>query len=244
MVNENKLSALVVGVGPERGLGGALCKKFAANGHHVFVAGRSMDKLDLVVAAVENDGGNATAVVCDATSESSVISLFDAVVNSGHGPCDLAVYNVGNSTPGKIRDMEADYFEQAWKTLCLGGFLFGREVARRMDKGTLIYTGASASLRGKAGYGAFNSGKSALRTFAQALAKEHGPQGIHVAHVIIDGGIAGDKWFSRLDGDSDEELEKKFISLEGLAEAYWNIYQQSPQAWSFEVDIRTSLENW
>ena len=244
MASDHPLKAVVAGVGPGRGLGGALCARFAREGHHVFVAGRTREKLEAVVAGIESAGGRATAVPCDVTREDSVLNLFDSVENTGNGKLDLAVYNVGNSTPGRIRDMEADYFEQSWKTLCYGGFLFGREVVRRMSPGTLIYTGASASLRGKAGYGAFNSGKAALRTFAQALAKENGPAGLHVAHVVIDGGIAGDKWFGRLDRPPDEETRKKFISLDGLTEAYWNIYRQSPQAWSFEVDIRTALETW
>ena len=163
---------------------------------------------------------------------------------------DLVVYNVGNSTPGKIRDMDADYFKQSWETLCFGGFLVAREVTRRMlpAGGTLIFTGASASLRGKAGFAAFNSGKSALRTMAQALAKEYAGEGLHVAHVIIDGGIAGEKQFSRFSIDPGEsansEQLKNFISLEGLADAYWYLHTQKQQAWTFELDLRTSLENW
>ncbi|MCY3767958.1 MAG: SDR family NAD(P)-dependent oxidoreductase [Gammaproteobacteria bacterium] len=244
MASDHQLKAVVAGVGPRRGLGGALCARFAREGHHVFVAGRTREKLDAVVDGIESAGGSATAVQCDVTHEASVRDLFDSVENTGNGKLDLAVYNAGNSTPGRIREMEADYFEQAWKTLCYGGFLFGREVVRRMGPGTLIYTGASASLRGKAGYGAFNSGKAALRTFAQALAKENGPEGLHVAHVVVDGGIAGDKWFGRLGGPPDEEMLKKFVSLDGLTETYWNLYRQTPRAWSFEVDIRTSLEQW
>jgi NAD(P)-dependent dehydrogenase (short-subunit alcohol dehydrogenase family) len=227
-------------------LGGELCKRFAAEGHQVFVAGRSKDKLESVAGIIRSGGGDAVAVVCDATDEAGIVALFDNVEATGGGMLDLAVYNVGNSTPGNIREMEADYFYKAWRTLCFGGFLFGREMTRRVLPGaaTLIYTGASASLRGKAGYGAFNSGKSALRILAQAMAKEYGPDGLHVAHVIIDGGIAGEKWFSRLDDKPDDEMIQKFISLEGLAQAYWSIYQQDPRAWSFELDLRTSLESW
>ncbi len=241
-----KPKAVVIGVGPENGLGGALCKRFAEEGHHVFVAGRTQEKLENVASVIAKSGGTATPVVCDATDENSVVGLFDTIESEGKGKLDLAVYNVGNSTPGKIREMEADYFVQAWRTLCLGGFLFSREITRRIlpGNGTLIFTGASASLRGKAGFSAFNSGKSALRTFAQALAKEYGSEGLHVGHVIIDGGIAGDKWFSRLEKAPDKEIMKQFVSLQGLADAYWNLYQQSPQAWSFEIDLRTSIESW
>ena len=109
---------------------------------------------------------------------------------------DLAIYNAGNNTAGRILEMEADYFENSWRVVCFGGFLFGREALRRMvpqKRGTILFTGASASLRGRAGYGAFNSAKAGLRTFAQAMAKEYGPEGIHVGHVVVDGAVDGDK---------------------------------------------------
>ena len=238
--------ALIIGVGAELGLGGALCKKFASQGHHVFVAGRSQSKIDQVAAVIKDSGGKADSIVCDATDEHSVLQMFDQVEQSGPGKLDLVVYNVGNSTPGLIRDMEAEYFIKAWQLLCFGGFLVAKEVTRRVlpAGGTLIFTGASASLRGKSGFAAFNSGKAALRTFAQALAKEYGPEGLHVGHVIIDGGIAGEKQFSRLADSPDNEQLRRFISLEGLADAYWQLYKQSPQAWTFELDLRTSLEQW
>ena len=241
-----KPKAIVLGVGPQRGLGGALCERFAAEGRHVFVAGRSPEKLELLAMKINAEGGSATPVVCDATNEQHVMELFDVAESVGTGQLELAVYNVGNSTPGRIENMEASFFEQAWRVLCFGGFLFGRECTRRMlpDGGTVLFTGASASLRGKAGFGAFNSGKAALRIMAMAMAKEYGPLGLHVGHVVIDGGIAGDKWFSRLDGEPSPEQLQKFISLDGLAEAYWNLHCQKPTAWSFELDLRTSEETW
>ena len=238
--------ALVIGVGAELGLGGALCKKFATQGHQVFVAGRTASKIEQVASSINSNAGVAYPVECDATSQNSVIKAFDMVQQQGEGELDLVVYNVGNSTPGLIRDMEASYFRKAWELLCFGGFLVGQEVTKRMlpTGGTLIYTGASASLRGKAGFAAFNSGKAALRTFAQAMAKEYGPQGLHVAHVIIDGGIAGEKQLSRLSKLPDKQQLEKFISLEGLADAYWNLYTQKHSAWTFELDLRTSQELW
>lgn len=246
MTINTKPKAVVLGVGPERGLGGALCKHFASQGHHVFIAGRTLDKLESLAEIISSEGGSATPVVCDATSEEQVAELFETAVRAGVGLLDLAVYNVGNSTPGVIRDMTAADFETAWRVLCFGGFLFGRECTRHMlpDGGTLIFTGASASLRGRAGFGAFNSGKAALRTLAQAMAKEYGWAGLHVAHVIIDGGIAGDKWFSRLDHEPGANELKHFINLDALVETYWNLYRQKPYGWTFEVDLRTSIENW
>ena len=245
-MSQSNKKALVIGVGAEQGLGGALGKRFAAEGHHVFISGRTQAKLEANVESIHSAGGMATPVTCDATDEQSVISLFDTIESNGSGTLDLVVYNVGNSTPGAIREMEAEFFLQSWKLLCFGGFLVGREVTRRMlpHGGTLIFTGASASLRGKSGYGAFNSGKSALRILAQAMAKEYGLEGLHVGHVIIDGGIAGQKQLDRFNGEPDAATLEKFISLESLTDAYWTLYQQKPTGWTFELDMRTAIENW
>lgn len=250
MNTHEKPKALIVGVGALDGLGGALCKRFADQGHVVFAAGRTKSKLDRVTQSINDSGGEAYSRLCDATSESEIVRLFSNMQAQGAGNIDLVVYNVGNSMPGYIHEMEAGYFRKAWETLCYGGFLVAREVTRHMlpAGGTLIFTGASASLRGKAGFAAFNSGKAALRTMAQALAKEYGPQGLHVGHVIIDGGIAGEKQFSRLSPGEGQDLSpeqlEKLISLEGLADAYWHLYCQKPHAWTFELDLRTSQESW
>ncbi|MEE9254832.1 MAG: SDR family NAD(P)-dependent oxidoreductase [Pseudomonadales bacterium] len=237
--------AVVIGVGPERGLGGALCKRFAAEGLHVFVAGRTAKSLELLAAAIRELGGEATAVVADTTDEAAVVALFDQVVEAT-GEIALAVYNAGNNTPGRIVDMDTEYVERAWRVGCFGGFLFGREAVKRMlpRGGTLIFTGASASLRGRAGFGAFSAAKGALRNLAQAMAKEYGEEGLHVAHVVIDGGIAGDKIINRFPDMVKARGEGGLINLEGLAAAYWFLHQQPRDGWSFEVDLRTSKENW
>ena len=242
----NQPKAIVLGVGPEAGLGGALCKKFAREGMHVFVAGRTESKLANVCDVITKAGGTATPVVCDAVEESQVCALFQAVKNNGPGELELAVFNVGNNMPGKILDMEAGYFEDAWRMGAYAGFLFGRGAAGQMlpAGGTILYTGASASLRGRPGFSAFNSSKSALRTFVQAFAKEHAKDGLHVAHVIIDGGIAGDKIRRRMADLSREYDMNALIALEGLADAYWYLHQQTERAWTFELDLRTRNENW
>ena len=178
-------TAIVIGVGPVNGLGGQLCMRFAQGGHHVLVSGRTRQSLDAVVAEIESAGGSASAHVADATHEQEVEALFDAA-----GPeLDLAIYNAGNNTPGKIAEMDADYFESSWRVCCFGGFLFAKAAVNRFgaDGGTLLFTGASASLRGRANFGAFNSSKGALRNLAQALAKEYAEQGVHVGHVVVDG---------------------------------------------------------
>ena len=141
--------AVVIGVGPEDGLGGTLCKRFAGRGMHVFVAGRTEPNLDALVRTIEAGGGQATAHVSDATSESDTAALFDAA--SAAGDLRLAIYNAGNNFAGRVKDMDAAYFEACWRVCCFGGFLFGREAVRRMAKmkrGSVLFTGASASMRG------------------------------------------------------------------------------------------------
>lgn len=237
-------TAIVMGVGPEQGLGAQLCKRFAGLGLAVFVAGRTREKLDAVVSMIEANGNKARAYVADATDEAEVKGLFDAA--SRAGPLSVAIYNAGNNTPGKIMDMEAAYFENSWKIGCFGGFLFAREALKRMRPagGTLLFTGASASLRGRPGYGAFNSAKAALRTLAQALAKEYGPENIHVGHVIVDGAINGEKIKTRWPEYAEKLGNEGMISIDGIVDAYEFLYRQPRTAWTFEVDLRTSIENW
>jgi NAD(P)-dependent dehydrogenase (short-subunit alcohol dehydrogenase family) len=233
--------AVIIGVGPDRGLGAQLCKRFAKEGLEIVVAGRTRAALDAVVADIGSAGGKASAFVADATSEADIAALFD---HAG-AAVDLAIYNAGNNTAGRILEMKADYFEQSWRVVCFGGFLFGREALRRMvpqKRGTILFTGASASLRGRSGYGAFNSSKAALRTFAQAMAKEYGSDGIHVGHVVVDGAVDGDKIHSRFpDADSRRD---RLLDIEGIVECYAFLYRQHRKAWSFEVDVRTSVEPW
>jgi NAD(P)-dependent dehydrogenase (short-subunit alcohol dehydrogenase family) len=234
-------TAIVIGVGPDQGLGAQLCKRFAAEGLKVLVAGRTKSALDAVVADIVAAGGSAASFVADATSESDIVALFDQAGSD----LELAIYNAGNNTPGKIIDMEASYFEQSWRVVCFGGFLFGREAVRRMvpkGKGTLLFTGASASLRGRSGYGAFNSSKAGLRTLAQAMAKEYAGDGIHVGHVVIDGPIGGEKIRSRFPDLASRE--DRLISIEGIVDGFIFLYRQPVRAWSFELDVRTSQEKW
>ncbi|NKB38410.1 MAG: SDR family NAD(P)-dependent oxidoreductase [Gammaproteobacteria bacterium] len=238
-------TAIVTGVGPVQGLGAQLGRRFAQLGLDVIVAGRTEAKLEELAVLINSEGGRAHVMVADATDEEQTIKLFDKAETIG--PLELAIYNVGNATPGRIVDMEADYFLRAWQSGCFGGFLFGREAARRMlesKQGSILFTGASASLRGKVNYGAFNSAKSALRTFAQALAKEVGPEGIHVGHVIIDGGISGEKIQKEAPDYFDKMGEESLLKLNGIVDAYEYLHKQKKSAWSFELDLRTAVENW
>jgi len=234
-------TAIVIGVGPNRGLGAQLCKRFAADGLKVIVAGRTQSAIETVAEDIRRTGGQAVPVVADATRERDIAGLFDSAGND----LDLAIYNAGNNTPGKIVDMDAGYFEQSWRVVCFGGFLFGREAIRRMlpnKAGTLLFTGASASLRGRPGYGAFNSAKAGIRVLAQAMAKEYAADGIHVGHVIVDGAIAGDKIFQRF--PEAVSREESLIDIKAIVDAFAFLHSQPSRGWSFEVDVRTSREKW
>ena len=240
-------TAVVIGVGPEAGLGARLAERFASLGLHVFVAGRTQSDLDRVAHSITTNHGKATAVVTDTTDETAVIALFDRATAAPGSVLDVAIYNAGNNTPGRIIDMDAAYFERAWRVGCYGGFLFGREAVRRMlpnKHGTLLFTGASASLRGRANFGAFNAAKGALRNLAQAMAKEYGPEFIHVGHVVIDGPIGGDKIMRGFPEYANRLGEEGLINLEGIVDGFQYLYKQPRTAWSFEVDMRTSQEKW
>ena len=235
--------AIIIGIGQDRGLGAQLSKRFAKEGLHVFVASRTQSNLDSLVSRIEAEGGTATAVCTDATSEDQVISLFNEVGED----LSLAIFNPAFGYSGRIIDMDSEYFERSWKVSCYGGFLFGREALKRMvprGEGSIIYTGATAALRGRPNYAAFNSAKSGLRTLAQAMAKEYGPDGIHVGHMIIDGTIAGDKLIKENPDYASKLDEAGMVNLDGIVDSYVHLYRQKPQAWTFELDLRTSIENW
>jgi len=235
--------AIIIGIGQDRGLGAQLSKRFAKEGLHVFVASRTQSNLDSLVSRIEAEGGTATAVCTDATSEDQVISLFNEVGED----LSLAIFNPAFGYSGRIIDMDSEYFERSWKVSCYGGFLFGREALKRMvpqGEGTIIYTGATAALRGRPNYAAFNSAKSGLRTLAQAMAKEYGPDGIHVGHMIIDGTIAGDKVIKGNPDYASKLGEAGMVNLDGIVDSFVHLYRQKPQAWTFELDLRTSIETW
>jgi NAD(P)-dependent dehydrogenase (short-subunit alcohol dehydrogenase family) len=244
---DKRPSAIVVGVGAEQGLGAALCRRFAAQGYHVFVAGRTRDKLDKVAHTIGGAGGSAEAIVTDTTSEGDVARLFDqATAPRDHLiPVDLVAYNAGNNQRIDFREMTVRQFEDFWRVGCFGGFLVGREAARRLvplGHGTIIFTGASASLRGKPGYAHFAAAKAGLRMIAQSMAREYGPQGIHVAHVIIDGGIDGARLRAFRPQIVQERGEDGMLNIDAIAEIYWQIHRQPRSAWTHEVDLRPFKE--
>jgi NAD(P)-dependent dehydrogenase (short-subunit alcohol dehydrogenase family) len=241
--------AVVCGVGAERGLGAALCRRFAAEGHHVLVAGRTSDKVARVAGAIAADGGSAEPITTDVTSESDVSHLFDRAMAPGPGrlPADLVVYNAGNNRQMDFREVSAEQFESFWRVGCFGGFLVGREAARRLvplGRGTVLFTGASASLRGRPGFAQFAAAKAGLRAIAQSMAREFGPHGIHVAHVVIDGGINGERLLSRNPKLAAERGEDGLLAIDAIADAYWHIHIQHRSAWTHELDLRPYKERF
>ena len=177
-----KPKAVVLGVGALRGIGGAASRRFAKEGYHVLVAGRTPQKIETVVDAIRKDGGAATAFTIDGTKEDQVTRLFDAAMadDNDSGPADLFVFNMGNNAAVEFREMTAQHFEDSWRVGCFAGFLFGREAMRRLaplGRGTVIFTGASGSLRGRPRFAAFNATKGGLRLLVQSMAREFGPQG-------------------------------------------------------------------
>jgi NAD(P)-dependent dehydrogenase (short-subunit alcohol dehydrogenase family) len=242
-----KPTALVVGVGAERGLGAALCRRFAASGYHVLVAGRTPAKIEQIASAIVGAGGSAEAVQTDATDEASIARLFDRAMSPGEGrdAIDLVVSNAGNNQKIDFREITAAQFEDFWRVGCFSGFLVGREAARRLvplGRGTIIFTGASASIRGKPGFAHFSAAKAGLRMISQSMAREYGPVGIHVAHVVVDGGIAGERLLRRAPDLIKERGEDGLLGIEALAETYWHIHKQPRSAWTQEVDLRPYKE--
>jgi NAD(P)-dependent dehydrogenase (short-subunit alcohol dehydrogenase family) len=240
-------TAVVVGVGAERGIGGAVCKRFSAEGYHVLVAGRSESKIEEVARSIRAGGGSAQAVRTDTTSETDVSALFNLAIEPGAGraPVDLVVFNAGNNEAIDFRKLTAAQFETCWRVGCFGGFLVGREAARRMvplGRGTVIFTGASASLRGKAQFAHFAAAKAGLRMVAQSMAREFGPQGIHVAHVIIDGGVNGDQLLDRMPSLLEERGDEGLLGVRGIADTYWHVHRQARDVWSHEIDLRPYKE--
>lgn len=242
-------TAVVVGVGAEQGLGAALSRRFAAEGHHVLVAGRTPARLDQVVATILAAGGSAEAVATDATREADMHRLFDHAMAPGEGraPTDLVVSNAGNNRRLDFRELSAAAFEDFWRVGCFAGFLVGREAARRMvplGRGTVIFTGASASLRGKPGYAHFAAAKAGLRAVAQSMAREYGPLGLHVAHVVVDGGIDGERLRTVRPGVVEERGADGLLGIDAIAKAYWQIHRQHRSAWTHEIDLRPFKESF
>ncbi|MCG8667991.1 MAG: SDR family oxidoreductase [Pseudomonadales bacterium] len=236
--------ALVVGAGDA--IGAAISRKFAEDGFRVCVARRNADKLEDLVAAMKADGLEATAFGCDARKEDQIETLFKDI-EANYGPLEVVVFNVGANVPMSILETSSQKFSKIWEMACFAGFLTGREAARVMSprkKGTIIFTGATASVRGGANFGAFASAKHGLRALAQSMARELGPQNIHVAHVIIDAAV-DTPWIRDFLPNYQALADKDGIVIPNdLAENYVMLHHQPKNAWTFELDIRPWIERW
>ncbi len=236
--------ALIIGAGDSTG--GAIARRFAREGYVACVTRREKDKLQGLVGEIEAAGGVAHAFGSDARKEDETIALFDTIERD-IGEIGVAVFNIGANVRFPITETTSRVYTKVWEMGAFAGFLMGREAARRMTprgKGTIIFTGATASVRGSAGFAAFSGAKHALRALAQSMARELGPQGIHVAHVVIDGAI--DTAFIR---DSFPEAYAKkaedgILSPDHIAEMYWMLHRQPRDAWTHELDLRPWMEKW
>ncbi len=237
-------SVLVVGAG--EATGAAIARRFAREGFTACVARRSADKLAPLVAEIEAAGGRARAFGCDARREDEVQALVRTVEDEV-GPIEVAVFNVGANVPCSILEETARKYVKIWELACLAGFLVGREVALRMvarGRGTILFTGATASLRGGANFAAFAGAKHGLRALAQSMARELGPRGIHVGHVVVDGAI--DTAFIRDNFPERYALKAQdgILNPDHIAENYWQLHRQPRDAWTFELDLRPWCEKW
>ena len=237
-------SALIVGAGDATG--SAIARRFAREGYIACVTRRSADKLQPLVEQIRAEGGRSRAFGSDARDEGAVVELVQTIEREV-GPIEVAVFNIGANVRFPITETSTRVYTKVWEMACLGGFLMGRETARVMlprGRGTILFTGATASLRGREGYAAFAGAKHALRALAQSMARELWPKGIHVAHPVIDGAI--DTEFIRSNFPERYALKDQqgILSPDSIAEAYWQIHQQPRDAWTHETELRPWMENW
>lgn len=239
-----KKVALVIGAGDATG--SAIARRFAREGYVACMTRRSADKLQPLVEEIRAAGGEAHGFASDARKEDEVAELVEHI-ESRIGPIEVFVFNIGANVPCSILDETARKYFKVWEMACYSGFLTGQAVAKRMaarKRGTMLFTGATASLRGAANFAAFATAKHGLRALAQSMARELGPMNIHVAHVVIDGAI--DTAFIR-DNFPDKYAGKDrdgILSPGHIADAYWYLHGQPRDAWTFELDLRPWMERW
>ncbi len=240
----NAKVALVIGAGDATG--GAIARRFARGGYTACVTRRSADKLLPLVERIRAEGGQAHGYASDARVEADVQALF-AKIEAEIGPIEVLVFNIGANVRFSITETTERVYRKVWEMAALAGFLVGREAARAMlprSRGTILFTGATASLRGSSGFCAFAGAKFALRALAQSMARELGPQGIHVAHTVIDGAIATAFIANHFPERYALKDQDGILDPEAIAEAYWQLHQQPRSAWTHELDLRPWMETW
>lgn len=238
-------TAIVIGAGSARGTGAAACRRFAREGLHVFASARSADKLEELAATIRAEGGRCTPVAADATDSAQIEAVFDRA--AAEGAVELVVYNAARQLMRPLGEISDEEFEAVWRITCFGAFATARAVAQRLapeGRGTLLFTGATASVRSRPPFLGFASAKHAMRAIAHGAARELGPQGVHVAHVIIDGVIDGDviRGFAPdlVSGLGDDGA----LDPEAIADAFWMLHTQPRSAWTLEIDLRPYKESF
>jgi len=240
----DKKAILVIGAGDATG--GAIARRFAREGYIACVTRRQADKLQPLVEQIEAEGGRAHGFGSDARKEEEMVALVDRIERE-IAPIEVAVFNIGANVRFDVTETTERVYRKVWEMGALAGFLMGREVAKVMvprGRGTILFTGATASLRGGAGFAAFAGAKHALRALAQTMARELAPQGIHVAHIVIDGAI--DTEFIRENFPERYALKERdgILNPDAIADNYWLLHQQHRSAWTHELDLRPWLEKW
>jgi NAD(P)-dependent dehydrogenase (short-subunit alcohol dehydrogenase family) len=238
----------VIGAGDY--IGSAIAKKFAAEGYTVFAGRRTADKLAALKTEIEAAGGRCETRALDARKEEDVAAFLNEA--DAHAPLEVCIFNVGANVNFPILETTERVFRKVWEMACYGGFLTGREAARLMTargQGSILFTGATASMRGGNGYAAFASAKFGLRAVAQSMARELGPQNIHVAHLVIDAGVdtafVRDRIRARGGEAAVDAIEPgQLMEPDSIADAYWYLHGQSRDAWTFELDVRPYRETW
>ncbi len=238
-------TAVIIGAGASNGVGGALARRFASEGLHAVVAGRTEVKVAAIADEIAAAGGSAEGIRVDVTSEEDQDRLFEAV--AARGDVAAVLYNAGNNAIIPFEQLDAETYESFWRVGNFGAFLTAKRaipLLKSQGEGSLFFTGASGSMRGRANFAHFASMKAGLRMLAQSLAREFGPHGVHVAHFVIDGVINGDMVRGRF-GEYLEQLgEDGSLSPDAIAEAFWHVHTQHRSAWTHEMDLRPFKENW
>lgn len=235
-------SIIVIGAGDA--LGGAIARRFAREGFEAVIVRRNADQLQPLAEAIRAEGGRAHPFGVDARNEEQMVALFDAV-EAKIAPIEACVFNIGANVRFPIAETTSRVFFKVWEMACFSGFLAGREAAKRMTprgRGTIIFTGATASVRGREGFAAFSSAKHGLRALSQSMARELGPQGVHVAHTIIDGAI-DTAWIAENFPERHAlKAQDGILNPEHIADAYWMLHGQPRDAWTHELDLRPWME--
>lgn len=237
-------SIIVIGAGDA--LGGAIAKRFAREGFEAVIVRRNADQLDPLAEAIRAAGGKAHPFGVDARQEDQMVTLFDRV-EAEIAPVEACVFNIGANVNFPIAETTARVFTKVWEMACFSGFLTGREAARRMTprgRGTIIFTGATASVRGGRGFAAFAAAKHGVRALSQSMARELGPQGVHVAHTIIDGAIDTAWIAENFPARYALKDQDGILNPDHIADAYWMLHIQPRDAWTHELDLRPWMETF